>query len=152
MYAGLVRQSCGRHRRILAPFRRIASREKSQPISLFFNNFALTNTILKTDNLRSKTRHLSDCQRYVRVRGAARRLQEQFKMANTQGQQGQGSSSGTRSNQDPSQKSGSGQHSQQGNQGNQGNKPNDMNQDSTRGGQPGSGSQHSGSGSSSGNR
>jgi hypothetical protein len=98
-----------------------------------------------------KTGHPNEGQRYVRVRGAARRPQEQFKMANTQGsQQGQG----TRSDQDPSQKSGTGQHSQQGTQqGNQGNKPNDMNKEQNRPNQPGSGSQHSGgSGSSGGNR
>jgi hypothetical protein len=68
-------------------------------------------------------------------------------MANTQNpQQGQGSGSGTRSTQDPAQKSGTGQQdpaqkSGSGQQGNQGNKPNDINKG---GNQPGSGSQHSG--------
>jgi hypothetical protein len=62
-------------------------------------------------------------------------------MANPQSPQ-QGSGSGTRSNQDPAQKSGSGQQdpSQKSGSGQQG-KPNDMNKG---GNQPGSGSQHSG--------
>ena len=55
-------------------------------------------------------------------------------MANTQGsQQGQGSGSGSRSNQDPAQKSGTGQQDPlsrgSGQQGQQGNKPNDMNKE-----------------------
>jgi len=71
-------------------------------------------------------------------------------MANQQGsQQGQGSGSGTRSNQDPAQKSGTGQQdpSQKGGTGQQG-KPNDMNKS---GNQPDSGRQQSG-GSGSSNR
>ncbi|MGC1422549.1 MAG: hypothetical protein WA354_19095 [Terracidiphilus sp.] len=69
-------------------------------------------------------------------------------MANQQGSQ-QGSGSGTHSNQDPAQKSGTGQQdpSQKSGSGQQG-KPNDMNKG---GNQPGSGSQHSG-GSGSSNR
>ena len=65
-------------------------------------------------------------------------------MANTQGSQ-QGS--GTRTNQDPAQKSGSGQHNQQGNQGNK-----DMNEErqGNRGGQGGSGQQSGNTGTGSG--